>query len=61
MSRQDVTGDPAFVNPAAGNYHIGQSSAAMDRGVDASVTADIDGEARPQGSGYALGADEWAS
>jgi hypothetical protein len=52
-------GDPAFVNPDAGNYHIGPSSAARDAGVDAGVTADIDGQTRPQGTGYDIGADEY--
>jgi hypothetical protein len=52
----DYTGDPAF---AADGYHLRDSSAALDRGVDAGVTTDIDGEARPQGAGYDIGADEW--
>ncbi|MBN1890055.1 MAG: right-handed parallel beta-helix repeat-containing protein [Thermoflexales bacterium] len=52
-------GDPAF---APDGYHLGSASAAIDRGVDAGVTGavshDIDGEPRPQGAGYDLGADE---
>jgi parallel beta-helix repeat protein len=52
-------GDPAFVNPDAGDYHIGLISAAIDKGVDAGVDDDIDGDPRPQGSGYDLGADEF--
>jgi uncharacterized repeat protein (TIGR01451 family) len=55
----DYTGDPAFVDPDAGNYHIGLGSAARDRGVDAGVYADIDGEPRPAGLGYDVGADEF--
>jgi uncharacterized repeat protein (TIGR01451 family) len=55
----DRTGDPAFVNPAAGNYHIGPGSAAIDAGADAGVSTDIDGDLRPIGPGYDLGADEW--
>jgi hypothetical protein len=51
-------GDPAFVDPEAGDYHIGPGSAALDRGVDAGVTLDIDGDPRPIGAGYDLGADE---
>jgi hypothetical protein len=52
-------GDPAFVDPNAGDYHIGSGSAAIDVGVDAGVTEDMDGEPRPAGSGYDLGADEF--
>jgi putative cofactor-binding repeat protein len=40
-------GNPAFVNPAAGNYHITAASDALDRGVDAGVTTDIDFQPRP--------------
>jgi hypothetical protein len=58
-STGDVHGDPAFVDPATGNYHIGPTSAARDSGVDAGVTDDLDGETRPQGSGYDIGADEY--
>jgi len=54
----DYTGDPAFVDPDAGDYHIGLTSAAIDKGIDAGVEDDIDGDARPHGSGYDLGADE---
>jgi hypothetical protein len=54
-------GDPAFVNPDAGDYHIGPGSAAIDSGVDAGVTVDIDGDSRPIGAGYDLGADEFSA
>jgi len=50
------TGDPVF---ATDGYHLTGGSAAIDRGVDAGVTTDIDGDARPQGAGIDLGADEW--
>ena len=52
----DYTGDPAF---AADGYHIGVGSAALDEGINAGVTTDIDGDPRPLGPGYDLGADEW--
>jgi len=54
----DQTGDPAFVDPNAGDYHIGLASAAMDAGVTTDVDDDIDGDPRPQGMGYDIGADE---
>lgn len=52
-------GDPAFVDPAGGDYHIGSTSEAIDRGVDADVPFDIDGEVRPAGAAPDLGADEY--
>ena len=55
----DRSGAPAFVNPAGRNYHITASSAARDAGTNAGVTTDIDGNARPQGAGYDIGADEY--
>ena len=51
-------GDPDFVAPDEGDYHIGVISAALDEGVNAGVRDDIDGDPRPQGRGYDLGADE---
>jgi len=54
----NIWGDPAFVAPDAGDYHIGPASAAIDAGVDAGVATDIDGDTRPIGSGYDIGADE---
>ncbi len=50
--------DPAFVDPDAGDYHIGPDSAAIDAGVDAGVTSDIDGGIRPVGNLPDIGADE---
>ncbi len=54
----DHTGDPAFVDPDTGDYHIGLASAAIDQGVNAGVTSDMDGHPRPIGEGFDLGADE---
>jgi hypothetical protein len=54
----NLWGDPVFVDPDAGDYHIGPWSAARDAGIDAGVATDIDGEARPEGGGYDIGADE---
>jgi uncharacterized repeat protein (TIGR01451 family) len=53
-----MMGNPAFVDPDRGDYHIGPGSAAIDQGVNAGVTIDIDGEPRPSGAGTDLGADE---
>ena len=42
----DYTGPPAFVNPGRGDYHIRPGSAATNRGVNAGVTTDKDGNPR---------------
>ena len=52
----DHTGDPAFIGPG---YHLTGSSAAIDAGIDAGVATDLEGDTRPQGGGYDLGADEF--
>ncbi|RLC74482.1 MAG: hypothetical protein DRJ03_31885 [Chloroflexi bacterium] len=49
------TGDPAFTSDG---YHITPASAALDAGVDAGVTTDIDDHYRPYNSTPDLGADE---
>jgi uncharacterized repeat protein (TIGR01451 family) len=56
----NLRGDPAFANPAAGDYHLGPGSAAINTGIDAGVYTDIDGDLRPLGLGFDLGADEYA-
>jgi hypothetical protein len=53
--QNEHTGDAAF---APDGYHLTDGSAARDEGVDAGITVDIDGEARPTHDGYDLGADE---
>ncbi|CAG0927959.1 hypothetical protein TFLX_00728 [Thermoflexales bacterium] len=54
----NVSGDPRFVDPAADNYRIRGTSAALDVASDAEVTTDLDGNVRPQGNGYDIGAYE---
>jgi len=54
-----VDGDPAFVSSNSGDYHIGPGSAALDAGLDAGVLTDIDGDTRPIGLGFDIGADEF--
>jgi parallel beta-helix repeat protein len=54
----DVRGDPVFLDPDAGDYHITGASTARDRAADTGIDADIDGDARPFGAQSDIGADE---
>ena len=54
--QNQIQGNPAF---AADGYHLTANSQAIDRGVAAGVTSDIDGETRPSGGAPDLGADEY--
>jgi len=53
-----LNGDPAFVNPAGGDYHIGPGSAAIDAGIPTTVTTDMDVDHRPDCVLWDIGADE---
>lgn len=53
--------DPTFINPSNGNAHLDSSdTCAQDTGANVSgyITTDFDDDARPQGSGWDIGADE---
>jgi len=56
ISSSDLHGDPAFDSDG---YHLLPWSLAIDRGLDAGTTVDLDGDERPQGVGHDLGADEF--
>ncbi|MFN2283066.1 MAG: ABC transporter substrate-binding protein, partial [Anaerolineae bacterium] len=56
---QQITGDPAFVDPSNDDYHIGSTSAAIDQGIDGGLDYDFEEQVRPMGQGYDLGADEY--
>jgi hypothetical protein len=51
-------GDPAFADPENWDYHIGEGSAALDRGVATEVHSDMDAQPRPWLEPD-LGADEY--
>ena len=56
-----ITGNPLFVDAANGDYHIQPGSAAQDAGNGEAgyyYSPDVDGDARPQGADYDIGADE---
>ncbi len=42
----DATGNPAFVDPGGGDYHIGPGSAAINQGTSVGVAVDKDGQPR---------------
>jgi hypothetical protein len=62
----NLNADPRFVSPVtatsnpttAGNYRVLGGSPAIDSGTNAGVTLDLDGQPRPMGHGYDLGAYE---
>ncbi|NKQ35906.1 MAG: DUF5123 domain-containing protein, partial [Chloroflexi bacterium] len=56
-----ITGNPLFVDAANGDYHILPGSAAQDAGngeAGYTYSPDVDGDTRPQGAEYDIGADE---
>jgi hypothetical protein len=56
----NISVNPMFVNPAAGDYHLSVCSPLIDAGTDTAVTMDIDSDSRPQRNGFDIGADEYA-
>jgi hypothetical protein len=52
-------GDPLWVDPATGDFHLQAGSPAVDHGSSSLAPADdFEGTTRPQGLGYDIGADE---
>ncbi len=50
--------DPLFVDPDNGDYHLSDDSPCIDSGTDAGVYDDFEGDIRPTGYGFDMGADE---
>jgi hypothetical protein len=58
--QNSVTSDPQFVSNSAGDYHLRSTSPAINRGTtNGAPVIDMDGVARPQGSGIDVGAYEY--
>ncbi len=53
-----IWNDPAFEDAAADDFHLKISSPAVDAGVESAIFHDIDGDLRPAGQGFDIGADE---
>lgn len=58
--RDSVVGDPKFVNPSMADFRLKKDSPVVDKGssIDAPDN-DFDGNPRPQGEGYDVGAHEY--
>jgi len=55
-----VVGDPCFVNPSLGDFHLKPNSPAIDKGLPIDAPSyDFEGDPRPAGSGYDIGIDEY--
>jgi parallel beta-helix repeat protein len=55
-----VEGDPKFANAPLANFHLQGTSPAIDQGSPSGApVTDFDGQTRPQGAGYDIGADEY--
>lgn len=51
--------DPLFADPSDYNYYLTVLSPCVDAGTDSGVYDDLDGDARPFGDGFDMGADEY--
>ncbi len=55
----DLQGDPQFVNAGSFDFHLTNSSPAIDNGIASFVEDDYDGNPRPSGAGWDIGAFEF--
>ncbi len=54
----NIWDNPRFVDSEGRDYHVESGGGGVDVGVDAGVAVDMDGESRPAGAGFDIGADE---
>jgi hypothetical protein len=55
-----VSADPLLVSPATFDFHLQAGSAAIDQGIATAAATDLDGNPRPQGKAFDIGAYEHA-
>lgn len=53
-----VSGAPLFANAAGGDFHLTAQSPAVDHGTTTAAPTDLDGNPRPQGAAFDIGAYE---
>ncbi|MBN1844924.1 MAG: fibronectin type III domain-containing protein [Sedimentisphaerales bacterium] len=51
--------NPLLADPANGNFNLLAGSPAIDSGTPVDLTTDVDGQSRPSGLGYDIGAQEY--
>ena len=56
----NLGGDPLFVNLGLGDLHLQTGSPCIDAGTPVALSVDFDGNSRPQGAGFDMGAYETA-
>ena len=55
----NIAGDPAYVNTGSGNFHLQNTSPAINAGLlSGAPSVDFDGDPRPQGGAVDIGFDE---
>ena len=66
VAGENISDDPLFYDPQSGNYHLLEESPCIDSGIESSpwcsensIYNDFDGDARPQGNTWDIGADEY--